>query len=867
MSRRNPRRASRLPPTASPRRSPAIAPPPAVVQQAWALFGKGQSAQAESLCRATLAQQADHAGALTLLGIIMAQARRTEEAADLLGRAAARLPNDPTAHNNHGNALRDLGKPLCALGSYDRALALNPDYAEAHFNRALTLQDLKRHHDALSSYARAVELKADYAAAWNNRGTVCRALGLLEDALSNYDKAIAIRSGHAETHNNRGVVLHELRRFEQALASFERALSIRPDYAEALNNYGAALLALERFDDALESFERSLALRPDYAEALNNRGIALHSLDRIDDALASYERALAVAPDYAEAHSNRGISLSALEHHDEALMSYERALQINPQHADALRNQGETLHRLKRFDQALASHERALMLRRDAETYRNHGATLYELRRPEEAVGSYDHAMALDPGAKFLAGTCHHARMQICDWSRFDADLAQLSESVETGRRVISPFISLSTFDSPSLQRKASEIWARGECSPRITLPAPVAAAPRDKIRLGYFSADFRNHPVGALIAELFETHDRSKFELTGFALGPDVQDELRARLEPAFDSFVAVGKKSDVEVATLARQLDIDIAVDLGGYTQGARPRIFALRAAPLQVTYLGYLGTMGGRFIDYLIADPVLVPPDSRQHYAERIAYLPSYQVNDSRRPVPERVFGRAELGLPPAGFVFCCFNASYKITPGVFSSWMSILSAVPASVLFLLGGNPALERNLRRSAARHRVAPERLIFGRRLAFTDYLARFRAADLFLDTAPYNAGTTASDALWAQLPVLTCTGDTFAGRMATSILTAAHLPELIAADRQDYERKAIELATSPELLARVRHRLADIRSTAPLFDTRKFTQNLEALYRAMYRRHLAGLPPDHLLDGGCDTPPPPAPSDSRATS
>jgi predicted O-linked N-acetylglucosamine transferase (SPINDLY family) len=784
---------------------------------------------------------------------MMAQSRRAEEAATLLGRAAAVMPNDPSAHNNHGNVQRDLGRHLGALESYDRALAIQPGYVEAHYNRGITLQELGRHDEALASYDRALALKPDYASAWHNRGTLLRAQRRLEDALSSYDRAIALKPDYAEAHNHRGAALQELGRMDEAIDAYGRALALRPDYTEALNNRGAALLDLERFDEALASFERSLAIRPDYAQAMNNRGVALHRLERFDEALASYERALAIAPGYAEAYSNRGVSLSALERHDDALKSYERAIQIDPRYPDAIRNQGAALHRLKRFDQALASHERALMLRRDAETYRNHGVTLFELRRPEEAIASYDHALILDPDARFLPGACHHARMQICDWSRFDADLARLSAAVDAGRPVISPFISLSTFDSPTLQRKASEIWAREECSPRITLPAPAPIPRHHKIRLGYFSADFRNHAVSALIAELFETHDRSKFELTAFALGPDVQDELRSRLQPAFDRFLPVGGKSDWEVAALARQLEIDIAVDLGGYTQDARPRILALRTAPVQVSYLGYLGTMGARFIDYLVADPVLVPPGARDQYVEKIAYLPSYQVNDSKRPAPQRVFTRAELGLPPAGFVFCCFNASYKITPEVFASWMRILAAVPESVLFLLGGNWAIERNLRQSAASQGISPKRLIFGQRLAFGDYLARYRASDLFLDTSPYNAGTTASDALWADLPVLTCRGEAFAARMAASILTAAQLPELIAADRRDYERRAIELATSPDRLAQLKHRLAGARTTAPLFDTRAFTRSLESLYEGMYRRHLAGLPPDHLSQDGAD--------------
>ena len=267
----------------------------------------------------------------------------------------------------------------------------------------------------------------------------------------------------------------------------------------------------------------------------------------------------------------------------------------------------------------------------------------------------------------------------------------------------------------------------------------------------------------------------------------------------------------------------------------------------APIQVSYLGYLGTLGAPFIDYLIADPVLIPPEYRPHYSEKIAYLPSYQVNDSKRPVPQRTFSRAELGLPPSGFVFCCFNNSYKITPETFDSWMRILQAVPDSLLWLLGSSQTAERNLRREAAQRGIAPERLLFGRSLPFADYLARYRCADLFLDTLPYNAGTTASDALWTGLPLLTLPGQGLQARMAASLLTAVGLPELIAADRSDYERLAISLATNPPRLAALKRKLEHQRTRCALFDTTAFTGNLEALFQQMYDRHLANLPPEDL--------------------
>jgi len=504
---------------------------------------------------------------------------------------------------------------------------------------------------------------------------------------------------------------------------------------------------------------------------------------------------------------------------------------------------------MKQYHDALGSLDEAIRLGRlDAHVHHSRGAVLQELNAFEQAIASYEQALAIDPRTRFLQGNCRHARMQVCDWSGFESDLAAISAALERGEASTTPFVLLSLVDSPALQRRAAEIWVREKFS-----RTRLASAPRhprhDRIRIGYFSADLRNHAVAMLTAGLFETHDRNRFELTAFSLGPDVRDELRVRVEAAFDRFLQVGGQSDRDIAALARQLEIDIAIDLGGCTRDARPGILALRAAPIQVGYLGYLGTLGGRLIDYLVADSVLVPSEAREHYTEKIAYLPSYQVNDSKRPIAERAFTRAELGLPPAGFVFCCFNNTYKITPETFESWMRILAAVPASVLFLLGGGaPAIEHNLRREAVRRGVAPERLIFGPSLPLQEYLARYRSADLFLDTLPYNAGTTAADALWMGLPVLTLAGESFASRMAASLVSAAGLPELIARSRADYERCAIELAMDGQHLEALKRKLAANRSRCALFDTATFTRNLESLYEQMYRRQLSGLPPEHLF-------------------
>ncbi|HET9106550.1 MAG TPA: tetratricopeptide repeat protein, partial [Steroidobacteraceae bacterium] len=565
--------------------------------------------------------------------------------------------------------------------------------------------------------------------------------------------------------------------------------------------------------------------------------------------LDALQRAIRLSPGQARAHRQLGNALRMLRRFDESLPCFERSIALEPQSGETHTDRGLSLVGLKRLTEALASFDQALSLgQQDATLHRYRGGVLQELNRTEEAIDSYARALALDPKAPFLRGTYLHARMETGDWEGIEADLGAITAALERKEAVTSAFGLLSLIDSPALHLRAAETWVRESLPPASPLPPAPRRRERERIRIAYFSADFYAHPVTRLAAGMFEAHDRSRFELTAFALGPDRRDELRTRVEGAFDRFVPVDSQSDRQVATLARELEIDIAVDLSGYTGDARPGILALRPAPIQVSYLGYLGTMGCDFIDYLIADPVLVPEESRQYYSEKIAYLPSYQVNDSRRPLPQRTFSRAELGLPASGFVFCSFNATYKITPETFGSWMRILAAVPGSVLFLLGSSATAERNLRREAAACGVDPERLVFGRSLPFADYLARYCAADLFLDTLPYNAGTTASDALWAGLPVLTLPGESFAARMAASLLTAAGLPELIADDRSGYERLAIALATDPQRLASLRRKLADNRSRCLLFDTAASTRSIEDLYRRMYDRYQAGLPPEHLL-------------------
>ena len=640
----------------------------------------------------------------------------------------------------------------------------------------------------------------------------------------------------------------------RAAALLARAAAIDPQSASAHNDHGRAQMLLGRMDEALAAFDRAIAIKPDHSSAHINRGDVLSDLRRYEAAVASYDRALELKPDSAVAHNSRGNALFALERHEAAAAAYERAIALRPDYSDAHNNRGNALHMLARHEAALQSFNKAISLDPGyADWYASRAKMLADLKQYRAAVADFDVAIRLKSELKSLGGLRLFAKMHICDWSGRDADIAVLVEGIERNEPVANPFILLALSDSAALQQRAAQVWAaqlayREDLGP----PASVPRGRREKIRIGYFSADFHDHATMHLMAGLFEAHDRSKFEILALSFGPDSQHEARRRLMACCDQFIDVRGKSDRDVALLARELGVDIAVDLKGYTKDGRPGIFACRAAPLQVSYLGYPGTLGATYMDYLIADRTLIPEGSRRFYSEKIIELPhSYQVNDSKRAIADREFTRAEFGLPQSGFVFCCLNNTYKITPSVFDCWMRILMRVEGSVLWLFEDNTSVAAYLGQEALRRGVQPERLIFTQRMAKADHVARHRAADLFIDTWPCNAHTTASDSLWAGLPVLTCIGEAFAGRVAASLLSAVGLPDLIAATPADYEQMAVALAGDAERLGDIKQRLIAGRTEAPLFDTQQSTRHLEEAFRRIFARHQDGLPTEHLTIAG----------------
>jgi protein O-GlcNAc transferase len=632
---------------------------------------------------------------------------------------------------------------------------------------------------------------------------------------------------------------------QEALAAYERALVLKPKFPEALYGRGNALQALGRHAEAVASYDRVLVLVPDRPEALTHRGNSLHDLGRHEEALASYDRALTLLPGVAMLHNNRANTLWVLKRYEAALASLGKALDLEPGYVDALINRGNILQEIGRHDEALACFDKVLAIApRHLPALNNRGNLLAALKRHEEAVTTVARLLEMAPDWDYAPGLLLQSQLRSCNWARYEQDAARVIQGVRNGKKADIPFSFLAVSGSATDQLLCAQTHAAAKYPQRSAPLWSGAQRRHERIRVAYISADFREHPVSYLLTGVFGAHDRRHFEVTGISLRPDDGSSASRRVRAALGNVVEVFRRTDADIAALLRELEIDIAVDLMGYTHGARSAIFAYRPAPVQVNYLGYPGTLGVPYMDYLIADRVVVPPGRQAHYSERIVWMPDcFQANDDQRRIGARP-GRSAMGLPEAGFVFCCFNNSYKITPAMFERWLGLLRAVPGSVLWLVADHPAVPRNLREEARRRDVDPARLVFAERLPYADHLARVQLADLFLDTLPFNAGTTASDALWAGVPVLTCPGDAFASRMAASLLTAAGLPELIAGSVEDYSALALKLATTPPALAELRARLARNRSGCALFDTGRFCRNLESAYRTMWERFQRGEGP-----------------------
>lgn len=763
-------------------------PPP----EALGLYQVGDRAGAERLCWEALRAEPLHAGAIYLLGLLALEVGRVDVAILHLHHATILDPDNPTTHQALGEAYRASGRLGPAEASLRAALGLAPDHAPANHALGRIQFDRGEHADAVASFRRSLQSRPEAERVHLNLGRALQAQGNVAEAMDCYAEAIRIRPTYALAHNNLGALLQGEGRHLEASERFREALRLQPDYPEAHFNLGHSTIVLGDPSAAEASYREAIRLRPDYARALHELGRTLVWQGRQDEAIGAFQAALRLQPDLAEANYDLGNVLLSRHELDAALAAFERALAHKPDLLEA-----------------------------------------YACRVGTRAV--------------------------LCDWADRDTELARLWEltatSLEAGKlATVAPFHTLMTPWSAERQlavaRSHSDAQSRELEDSRASLAFRHSTTREGRLRIGYLSSDYRDHAVMHLMQGVFGRHDRREFEVFAYAYGPDDGSAYRRRAMRDCDHFRDVDKCSAEEAARQIDEDGIHILVDLTGYTGTARTAIPALRPAPIQVNYLGYSGTMGAPYIDYIIGDRIVTPPGRGETFRETLVLMPhAFMVTDHEQPIADVAARRADEGLPETGVVFASFNNSYKIEPKVFSLWMRILAEVPGSVLWLTRFVPTVMRNLSREAEARGIDPARLVFaGHKPSKAEHLARVGLADLFLDTFVYNAHTTTCDALWAGLPVLTCPGETFASRVAASLLTAVGLPELVVDDPEAYERTAIRLAREPDERAALRRKLQARRTTWPLFDTPRHVRNLERAYRAMWEVYASGRPPETIV-------------------
>jgi len=716
--------------------------------------------------------------------------------------------------------------------------------AEAVFERAGSLHAQGDLEQAAQLYFAVLKEDPNHVGSLHNLGILYFQCGRYDDTVALTRAAVRLRPDLAIVQNTLGVALRQLGRFAEAEACCREAVRLQPEYAEAYNSLGDVLTALRRWEEAEACYREAVRLAPEYAEGHNNLGIVLAALGRLEEAESSSREALRLKPGNAAALSNLGAVLVALGRPTEAEPCCREIVRLRPGHAEAHSNLGTVLIAVDRAAEAEACCREALNLAPgNAEALRNLGIALSMQEKMSEAAACLGRAAVLKPGEADMLVSWFYRSREICDWSHDREAEARVMRGV--GEQPTPGWTLLPLASTPEQQLAHARRLAARFAVPTSAMLSCLPPRPGDKIRLGYPSANFHSHPMGSLIAGVIEHHDRLRFEVIGYGFDEDDGSALRRRFVRAFDHFVDIRGMEDREAAELIHADGIEILLDVHGWFPDCRARILAYRPAPIQVNYPGYPGTTGADFIDYIIADRFVVPPDQQPFFSERLVYLPEcYQCNDDKREIAACTPSRQECGLPERGFVFCCFNNNYKLTPIFFDIWMRLLRAVPHSVLWLFENNSLIRGNLGREAEARGVAAERVVFAPRIDPPNHLARHRLADLFLDTLPYNAHTTASDALWAGVPMLTCAGNTFAGRVAGSTLRAIGLKELVTESLEEYEALALRLARDTELLAGLRTRLMQNRRTHPLFDTERYTRHLEAAYWYMSEVRRAGLPP-----------------------
>ena len=669
-----------------------------------------------------------------------------------------------------------------------------------------------------------------------NQGKLAAVAHQAEALTKRYPNSIVIWSFLGGAHQGLGQAT-------EAAKAFRRVTELNPQYSEAHNNLGIALQQLGKSEESVKSFQKALSLKPDYSQAYYNMGIALKEMGKLNLAIGAYQKSLSLDPTNWEAYGNMGLAFKDNGDWTEAVAAYEAALAINPNDADLSSNMGNALKDQGKLEEAIEAYNKSLSLKPDcAEAYNNMGNALKDQGKLEEAIEAYNKALSIKPDYAEALSQAYWVGALMSDWKYISTIKHRIQFEQLTGITSVYGLLALADEPTMHLEKVRDHAMKKYSCTPKCKIK-PFQKSKR--IKLGYFSSYFRQHPVSILSAQMLELHNKEQFETFAFHYGPDNNDKYNLRIQESFCNFINVSNLSDKDIAELACEKGIDIAIELNGYMHDGRMGILAHRPAPIQINYLAYPGTMGADFYDYIVGDHVVIPKVQRNNYSEKIIYLPNcYMPQDNTRQSSEKLLNRTDCGLPVTGFVFCCFNNSFKISSNEFDIWIRLLKSVEGSIIWLLKTNKWAEENLRSEAEKRGITPSRLVFADKLPLNEHLQRIKHADLFLDTFNFNAHTTASDALWVGLPVVTKIGQGFAARVAGSLLTSIELPELITTSEEEYEALALSLATDPEKLAEIKGKLEHNRNTAPLFDTKTYTKNLERAYTHAYQRYTDGLSP-----------------------
>jgi protein O-GlcNAc transferase len=785
---------------------------------------QGQLGQAEKIYTQILRISPRNADALHLMGVLASQKGEMDTGLDLINKAVQIFPLNPIYLNNLGNVYRDLGQYADALTCYQQAIDLKPDLVEALVNLGIAHHQLRDYSRAASAYQKALQLKPNCIEAYYNMGNTYKAQGRFDEAISCYQQTLSLNSGFVEAYYNMAIIMEQQARPDEAIACLKRCLQINPQWAEAHNNIGNIFKQKGFLAEAIISFEKAVQIKPDLYEAHNNLGNALMDQGSFTQAIDCYQNALKIYPGYAEAYLNLGITLAGDDCLNDAIDCFQKASRLDP---------------------------------RLAEAYTYMGIALTDRGKRSEAIDCFQKAIEVNPDYSEAYSYLIHQLQYTCNWPQLKIYSERLDElsrrNAADGRLILEPpFICMARQSDLSRNLIISKAWSRKIAEPLQNLKLPVSFESRrqskPKLTIGYLSCDFQDHATAHLMRSFFGLHDREKFEVHCYSYGPEDNNRYRNQIMEGSDRFIDIRECSHIDAAKRIHADGVDILVDLKGHTKGARLGILACRPAPLQIHYLGYPGTTGADFIDYLITDRIVTPKDNAPYFSEKLVFLPHcYQVNDHQQEIASRDWNLETLGLPDKSFVFSSFNLPYKIDPVMFDCWMRILQQVPDSVLWLFGDDKNARCNLHREAAARGVAPERLVFAQKIEKAEHLSRLKWADLALDTRIVNGHTTTSDSLWAGVPVITLQGSHFASRVSSSLLDAVGLSELITYRMEEYEQLAVQLASRSSELKALRHKLNINRLTNPLFDTARFVRNLEHAYCEMWRIFLEGRAPTQI--------------------